>query len=74
MPYSISSKKYEKVFAVRLSDGRWADKYDSNRLYLQKSAATKRANIINQEVHYWKPDGVVAEVVESKLDWVTSNS
>jgi len=74
MGYSISTKEYEKVYAVRLSDGSWADKYDSNRFYLQKSAATKRANIINRETFHWKPEGVVAEVVEAKLDWVPSNS
>lgn len=74
MGYSISTKEYEKVYAVRLSDGSWADKYDSNRFYVQKSAATKRANLINRETFYWKPEGVVAEVVEAKLDWVPSNS
>lgn len=74
MGYAVSKKNYEKVYAVRLSDGSWADKYDSNRFYVQKSAATKRANIINNQVFYWKADGVVAEVVEAELNWVTSNS
>jgi hypothetical protein len=74
MSYSLSNKNYAKVYAVRLSNGTWGDKYDSNRFYVQKSAATRRANIINSyDSVYWKPDGVTAEVVEAELNWVPSN-
>jgi hypothetical protein len=73
MSYHIQTKGYDKVYAIRLSDGRWSSKYDSNKFYSNKASATRRANIINQETHYWKPDGVVAEVVESKLEWIPSN-
>lgn len=74
MSYGISKKNYSKVYAVRLTDGSWGDKYDSNRFYVQKSAATRRANIINSSGSvYWKPDGVTAEVVEAELNWVPSN-
>lgn len=70
MSYKISRKDYEKVYAIRMSDGSWSTKYDSNKLYLNKSSATKRANIINQSAR----NGIMAEVVESKLEWILSNS
>lgn len=70
MSYVISRKDYEKVYAIRMSDGSWSTKYDSNKFYLNKSSATKRANIINQSAR----NGIMAEVVESKLEWILSNS
>ena len=69
MSYYISTKDYQKVYAIRLSDGSWSTKYDSNKFYLNKASATRRANIINQDAR----NGVLAEVVESKLEWIPSN-
>lgn len=69
MSYHRSTKDHEKVYAIRLSDGGWSTKYDSNKFYLNKASATNRANIINQDAR----NGVMAEVVESKLEWIPSN-
>ncbi len=70
MSYHKSTKNHEKVYAIRLSDGSWSTKYDSNKFYLNKASATRRANTMNSEAH---PSGIRAEVVESKLEWIPSN-
>lgn len=54
-----------KVYAVRRIDTDYLrPKYSSNAIYLRKSDATKKANILNRV--YPQP---VYEVVSSEIEW-----
>lgn len=49
MSYDIHKRAVKKIFIVMLDDGNFLAKYSSNPIYLQKAAATKRANSWNSE-------------------------